>query len=196
MSKSVSQDIWKISRISHCLIHGAIISTILLIFSGKFYQKCILLRNTQTLKTLSLRMYRSLSGRSREIGKSIHTSMIPELYVFRQIMREIFLLKNLWLNFVYFLLPCYTPIMIANIFYGLLLFGLGVATLKYRKAIYEWTGGWWWAEHYLGRGGTVTALCLIALGMMGFGVATLFGKVNLSNTPSSTPPNLLSNPSP
>ena len=76
--------------------------------------------------------------------------------------------------------------MIANIFYGLLLFGGGVAILKYRKIIYEWTGGWGWAEHYLGRGGTVTALCLIALAMMGFGVATLFGKVNLSNEPPTS----------
>ncbi len=71
--------------------------------------------------------------------------------------------------------------MFYNIFYGLLLFAGGVGILKYRKIIHEWTGSWGWAEHYIGRGGTIVALCLIACAMMGFGVATLFGKVDFGN---------------
>lgn len=57
--------------------------------------------------------------------------------------------------------------MIGNIFYGLLLMIGGAAILKYRKTVHDWTGGWGWAEHYLGRGGTYTAICLIACLMIG-----------------------------
>ena len=65
--------------------------------------------------------------------------------------------------------------MFIRIFYGLLLIAGGVLILKYRKIVYEWTGSWYWAEKYLGRGGTIVALCLIAMAMMGFGTAYMFG---------------------
>ncbi len=78
--------------------------------------------------------------------------------------------------------------MLANILYGILLFAGGALILRYRKVVHSWTGGWGWAEHYLGRGGTFTALCLIACLMMGFGVAMLFGKVDLSRKNIVTPP--------
>ncbi|MDD2745707.1 MAG: hypothetical protein PHU93_04175 [Candidatus Gracilibacteria bacterium] len=69
--------------------------------------------------------------------------------------------------------------MIANIFYGLLLTAGGIAILKYRKTVHDWTGGWGWAEHYLGRGGTMLVLCLIACLMIGLGVVKFFGKLDL-----------------
>ena len=68
--------------------------------------------------------------------------------------------------------------MLANIFFGLLLMSGGIAILKYRKVIHDWTGGWGWAEHYLGRGGTMSALCLLACFMIGLGVVKFFGKID------------------
>lgn len=60
---------------------------------------------------------------------------------------------------------------------------MGFLVLKYRKQVYDWTGTWYWAEKYLGRGGTITALILIALAMIVFGIATMFGQVDLTNRP-------------
>jgi hypothetical protein len=70
--------------------------------------------------------------------------------------------------------------MFSSIIYGLMLASAGVAILKYRKIVHDWTGGWGWAEHYLGRGGTYTAICLMACGMIILGVATFFGKIDWS----------------
>lgn len=45
-------------------------------------------------------------------------------------------------------------------FYGLVFFAIGVALIKYRKNVYEWTGRFAWAERYLGNGGTVLVIVL------------------------------------
>ncbi len=39
--------------------------------------------------------------------------------------------------------------MFVKIIYFLFFVPLGVAVLKYRKNVYEWTGQWYWAEKWL-----------------------------------------------
>ncbi len=36
-----------------------------------------------------------------------------------------------------------------KILYGLMFFCMGVAIIRYRKQVYEWTGKFSWAERYL-----------------------------------------------
>lgn len=48
-----------------------------------------------------------------------------------------------------------------KIFYALLGIGMGLGILKYRKVVYGWTGRWYWAEKYLGSGGTIFVISLI-----------------------------------
>ena len=52
---------------------------------------------------------------------------------------------------------------------------MGLGMLKYRKTVYDWTGKIYWAEKYLGSGGTVVVICLIALGLIAVSVAYPFG---------------------
>lgn len=40
---------------------------------------------------------------------------------------------------------------------------LGFLILKYRKFVKDWTGNFYWAEKYLGSGGTMIVLIAIAL---------------------------------
>jgi hypothetical protein len=65
--------------------------------------------------------------------------------------------------------------MFIKILYFLLFTSLGVGILKYRKNIFEWTGRWYWAEKYLGNGGTFIVIILIGLGMIFFGVGYPLG---------------------
>jgi len=65
--------------------------------------------------------------------------------------------------------------MLSKILYGILFFGVGVAILKYRRIVYEWTGRWGWAEKYLGSGGTITALTLLGLGLIALSIAYPLG---------------------
>lgn len=58
--------------------------------------------------------------------------------------------------------------MFVKFLYFVIFTGLGVATLKYRKRVYEWTGRWYWAEKYLGNGGTVVVITLSGIGMIFF----------------------------
>lgn len=58
--------------------------------------------------------------------------------------------------------------MFIKLFYFLVFTSLGVTILKYRKKVFEWTGQWYWAEKYLGRGGTIVAITLIGMGMVFF----------------------------
>jgi hypothetical protein len=55
---------------------------------------------------------------------------------------------------------------IVDIFYALLLISGGYSIIKYRKNVKTWTGNWYWAEHYIGNGGTYIVLILIGLAMM------------------------------
>jgi len=57
---------------------------------------------------------------------------------------------------------------------GIFLFVAGGAIIKYRKIVHEWTGNFFWAEHYLGRGGTFFVLIMIGLGLMIWGVSFPF----------------------
>lgn len=45
-------------------------------------------------------------------------------------------------------------------FYALFGIAIGLGILKYRKVVYSWTGKFYWAEKYLGSGGTVFVICL------------------------------------
>lgn len=65
--------------------------------------------------------------------------------------------------------------MFAKILYFFLFTSLGVAILKYRKNVFEWTGRWYWAEKYLGHGGTIIVIILTGLGMIFFGVGYPLG---------------------
>jgi hypothetical protein len=50
---------------------------------------------------------------------------------------------------------------IIKIFYALLGISMGLGILKYRKVVYSWTGRFYWAEKYLGSGGTILIISLI-----------------------------------
>ncbi|MDD5197808.1 MAG: hypothetical protein PHN60_03025 [Candidatus Gracilibacteria bacterium] len=62
-----------------------------------------------------------------------------------------------------------------KIFYALLGISMGLGILKYRKVVYGWTGRWYWAEKYLGSGGTVFVISLIGLGLIFVSVVYPFG---------------------
>ena len=65
--------------------------------------------------------------------------------------------------------------MFVKILYSLLFLGTGLALLKYRRNVFEWTGRWGWAEKYLGNGGTLTALALLGLALLALSVAYPLG---------------------
>jgi hypothetical protein len=69
----------------------------------------------------------------------------------------------------------YLPEMFAKIFYFLFFTSIGLSILKYRKTVFEWTGRWYWAEKYLGNGGTILVISLIGLGCMFFGIGYPLG---------------------
>ncbi|MBP6981727.1 hypothetical protein KBB25_03055 [Candidatus Gracilibacteria bacterium] len=60
-----------------------------------------------------------------------------------------------------------------NFFYGLLIILGGIGIIQYRYKIHDTTGDWAWAEQYVG--GTVNALVLIGMLMIGIGTAYPFG---------------------
>lgn len=64
---------------------------------------------------------------------------------------------------------------IVKIFYALLGIGMGLGTLRYRKVVYSWTGKFYWAEKYLGSGGTILVITLVGLGLIFVSVAYPFG---------------------
>ncbi|MDD2870730.1 MAG: hypothetical protein PHS49_01970 [Candidatus Gracilibacteria bacterium] len=65
--------------------------------------------------------------------------------------------------------------MIIKLIYSILLITGGYYIVKYRKVVKSWTGNFYWAEHYLGNGGTYFVIILIGLGMIFFGVIYPFG---------------------
>ncbi|GAB0174603.1 MAG: hypothetical protein HHAS10_04820 [Candidatus Altimarinota bacterium] len=58
---------------------------------------------------------------------------------------------------------------------GFLIIGAGIAVMKYRYTVYGVTGEWGWASQYLGGNGTITAIVLIGMLLVGVGVAYPFG---------------------
>ncbi|MDD2891658.1 MAG: hypothetical protein PHQ95_01720 [Candidatus Gracilibacteria bacterium] len=62
-----------------------------------------------------------------------------------------------------------------KVLYALFGIGIGLGILKYRKIVYSWTGRWYWAEKYLGSGGTVFVISLIGMGFIFVSVAYPFG---------------------
>ena len=52
---------------------------------------------------------------------------------------------------------------VIKILYSIFGIALGVGVLKYRKMIYGWTGKFYWAEKYLGSGGTLFIIILMGL---------------------------------
>lgn len=58
-----------------------------------------------------------------------------------------------------------------KILYWIILFGLWVVILKYRKTVYDWTGRFDWAERYIGSWGTVLVIIMIWLLMIFLSVA-------------------------
>ncbi len=55
---------------------------------------------------------------------------------------------------------------VVKLFYALLGIAMGLGIVKYRKIVYSWTGRFYWAEKYLGSGGTVFIITLVWLGLI------------------------------
>ncbi len=66
--------------------------------------------------------------------------------------------------------------MFERIVWSIFLFAMWYVILKYRKVVHGWTGNWVWAERYLGRWGTYTALVLFGLGFIMVAIMYLFGQ--------------------
>ena len=58
-----------------------------------------------------------------------------------------------------------------KLFIGIMLIALGILVLRYRYQIHEFTGEWGWASEYLGGNGTVVAISLIGMLLIGGGTA-------------------------
>jgi hypothetical protein len=58
---------------------------------------------------------------------------------------------------------------------GILLIALGYVMLKYIRPTYEFVGSWAWAEKFFGSGGTITAIKLLAIVFIVFGVIYALG---------------------
>ncbi len=63
---------------------------------------------------------------------------------------------------------------------GFILIGIGIALIKYRYVVYDFTGEWGWASTYLGGNGTIVAIVMIGMFLIGLGTAYPFGVVDLS----------------
>jgi hypothetical protein len=64
----------------------------------------------------------------------------------------------------------------------------GMAILRYRYQIYDFTGEWGWAEKYLGGNGTISAISLIWALLIGIGTAYPFWVIDFSPDPRDTLP--------
>jgi hypothetical protein len=70
----------------------------------------------------------------------------------------------------------------------LLIILAGIAILRYRYQIYEFTGDWDWAVRYLGGNGTIVAISLIGALLIAVGTAYPFGVIDFTPTPAMTLP--------
>lgn len=66
-----------------------------------------------------------------------------------------------------------------NFILGLILIAIGIALIKYRYVVYDFTGEWWWATTYLWGNGTIVAIVMIGMFLIGLGTAYPFGVVDL-----------------
>lgn len=66
-----------------------------------------------------------------------------------------------------------------NLIIWILIILSGIAILKYRFQIYDFTGDWDWAVKYLGGNWTVVAISLIGSLLIAFGTAYPFGVVDI-----------------
>ncbi|MDD2693897.1 MAG: hypothetical protein PHY14_03110 [Candidatus Gracilibacteria bacterium] len=68
-----------------------------------------------------------------------------------------------------------------KILIGLFFIAIGIAIMRYRYQIYNFTGDWDWALKYLGGNGTVLAITLIGMGFVAVGAAWPFGAFDNTN---------------
>ena len=68
---------------------------------------------------------------------------------------------------------------IVKLFYALFLMGLGFSLIRYRKNVKSWTGNFFWAEKYLGNGGTYLVMILLGLFLIFLWVLYPFGGLDL-----------------
>lgn len=78
---------------------------------------------------------------------------------------------------------------IVKIFYAMLGIAMGLGTLRYRKVVYSWTGKFYWAEKYLGSGGTILVITLVGLGLIFVSVAYPFGVFDKPTNSNMAPTN-------
>jgi hypothetical protein len=71
--------------------------------------------------------------------------------------------------------------MFERIILSTFLFAIWYAILKYRKVVHGWTWNWLWAEKYLGRWWTYTALVLFGLGFIMVAIMHLFWQFEFNN---------------
>lgn len=62
-----------------------------------------------------------------------------------------------------------------KILYAAMGIAVGIGILKYRKIVYSWTGRFYWAEKYLGSGGTMIVITLVGLGLIFVSIIYPFG---------------------
>ncbi|MFO0763973.1 MAG: hypothetical protein U0518_03920 [Candidatus Gracilibacteria bacterium] len=89
--------------------------------------------------------------------------------------------------------------MFERIILSLLGFAAGVALMKYRKQVYDFTGPFGWAERYMGSGGTATAIVLFGFASIVLSILYLFGYFQVGmptdmQNPSTPTQNSVSNP--
>ncbi|MFA5916686.1 MAG: hypothetical protein WC850_00445 [Candidatus Gracilibacteria bacterium] len=70
-------------------------------------------------------------------------------------------------------------IILVKIFYAILFISLGFLMIRFRKNVHDRTGHWYWAEKYLGSGGTYLVLVLFGLFLIFFGAIFPFGGLEL-----------------
>ena len=65
-----------------------------------------------------------------------------------------------------------------NIFWGFIGVILSFLLVKYRRYIIDFTGDWGWAERFLGRGSSPTALVLIAIFFFFLSISLMTGHLD------------------
>ncbi len=66
-----------------------------------------------------------------------------------------------------------------NIFWGIVGIVLAFYLVKYRRYIVDFTGAWGWAERFLGRGSSPTALVLCALFLFFLSLSLMTGHLDV-----------------
>lgn len=69
--------------------------------------------------------------------------------------------------------------LIIDLFYALLLMGVWISLIKYRRVVKSWTGNFLWAERYLGYGGTYFVLIVLWCFLIFWGVLYPFWGLEL-----------------